>query len=48
MFRFKSAEFSGNLEESPLAEVVGAIARSKATGTLEVEKPGDGRTFHFR
>jgi len=48
MFRFKSAEFSGHLEESPLAEVVGAIARAKATGTLAVEKPGDVRTLHLR
>lgn len=44
---FRDGEIAGSFEETPLAEVFGAICRRRATGTLKAEKKDESRTFHF-
>src|SRR5690242_14715328 len=44
---FRGSELTGSLEDAPLPEVVGAVCRRRATGTLTVEKRDEGRTFFF-
>jgi diguanylate cyclase (GGDEF)-like protein len=44
---FRDGEIAGTFEDTPLAEVFGAICRRRASGTLKAEKKDEGRAFHF-
>jgi len=44
---FRTPEIEGSLEEVPVAELMGAIARRDVSGTLAVEKRDEVRTFFF-
>ena len=45
---FRAPEIAGSVEDIPVAELVGAIVRRPASGTLTVEKRDEIRTFFFR
>ncbi|HET9792937.1 MAG TPA: diguanylate cyclase [Thermoanaerobaculia bacterium] len=44
---FRTPEIEGALDEVPVAELMGAIVRRGASGTLTVEKRDEVRTFFF-
>jgi diguanylate cyclase (GGDEF)-like protein len=44
---FRTPEIEGPLDEIPVAELMGAIVRRGASGTLTVEKRDEVRTFFF-
>jgi diguanylate cyclase (GGDEF)-like protein len=44
---FRTPEIEGSLEDVPVAELMGAVVRRGASGTLAVEKRDEVRTFFF-
>jgi diguanylate cyclase (GGDEF)-like protein len=45
---FRTPDPAGTLEDVPFAEIIAAIVRRDASGTLSAEKREEVRTFHFR